>query len=378
MSDEFESLLERRLTRASLLKTGAVGGAAVVASAYWRQASAFAGTASRAALPSIKGQHLVWPGYGGPYDEIIQAKVHPLFEKETGCKATVVPGPDSAKLLTMIKNKNVSWDLWPGGPDLPPSIYGKPNPYWLPIDYKVVTNARQLPSSYRFTNMAATDGYSLGIVWRKDQFPNGGPQTWVDVWDVKKFPGMRALPRRAADIMDIARMASGTPASSKSFYPMNITAMVDKIKEIKPNVAKFWTGGEEPMQLLLSGEVAIAGVWLSRVVDPVKQGAPIDFTWNQNIFRIAGFSIVRGTKYPDAAQQYLNFRLRPQIQAIISNGAAIAYTVPGTTKYIKPKSQLSHLPSAPQNVKVQHLSAGKYWVDNETTVDKQLTAALGI
>src|SRR5581483_10223125 len=109
MSDEFDSLFERRMSRGSLLKAGAAGGAAVVAGSYWKRASAFGAVAGRDAAPNISGQHLVWPGYGGPYDEIIQAKVHPLFEKLTGCKVDAVPGPDSAKLLTLIKNENATW-----------------------------------------------------------------------------------------------------------------------------------------------------------------------------------------------------------------------------------------------------------------------------
>ena len=38
-------------------------------------------------------------------------------------------------------------------------------------------------------------GMSLGtcLVYRTDKFPNVGPESWADFWDVRKFPGTRSL-----------------------------------------------------------------------------------------------------------------------------------------------------------------------------------------
>ena len=56
-------------------------------------------------------------------------------------------------------------------------------------------------------------GYSLGtnIVYRTDKFPNGGPQSWADFWDVKKFPGPRCLFDRSFTCLAFALLADGVP-----------------------------------------------------------------------------------------------------------------------------------------------------------------------
>jgi putative spermidine/putrescine transport system substrate-binding protein len=59
--------------------------------------------------------------------------------------------------------------------------------------------------------------YSLGtnLVYRKDKFPNGGPQSWADFWDVKKFPGPRCLYDRSFTCLAFALLASiGTPVGN--------------------------------------------------------------------------------------------------------------------------------------------------------------------
>lgn len=350
-------------------------GTYAVTAAMLTTAGALAPVQAQSPLPDISGQQIVWPGYGGPYDEAIRNTVDPLFLQETGCKVEIVPGPDAAKLVEMVNNNAVEWDLFPTGPEFPPSIFEDPNPIFEPIDYSIV-HADPIPKDLQFKYMITTDGYSLGIVYRTDKFPNGGPQSWADVWDTEKFPGPRALPRRTADIIEIATMADGVAADDPNFYSIDVDRAIASIERIQPDVVKFWTGGEEPMQLLLSGEVDIAGVWLSRVFGPISEGAPIGMTWNENIFRIAGFSPVKGSQNLDCVMQYLDFRTRPEIQALISNVAAIAYTNPDTAQYITP-DRVSQLPSSPENIELQHLSDGQFWFENESQINDRLTDLLG-
>jgi len=129
-------------------------------------------------LPSIDGQEIVYPGWGGPFDEVVQSKVNSLFEEKTGCKATFVPGPDTAKLEEMVRNNAVEWDLWTAGPDFPPSIFENPNPTFENIDYSIVA-AGAIPADQQFERMVTTDGYSLGLVYRTDKFGDSPPQSWA-------------------------------------------------------------------------------------------------------------------------------------------------------------------------------------------------------
>ena len=81
--------------------------------------------------------------------------------------------------------------------------------------------------------------YSLGtnLVYRKDKFPNGGPQSWADFWDVKKFPGSRCFYDRSFSCLAFALLADGVPADK--LYPMDVDRAFRKMSEIKPHI-KVW------------------------------------------------------------------------------------------------------------------------------------------
>jgi putative spermidine/putrescine transport system substrate-binding protein len=353
------------------MKLGVAGSAAAMAATLGSRSRVFA---QEMDMPDISGMEIVSPGYGGTFDDAVREFVDPLWFEMTGVPVTIVSGPDASKLVAMVENDAVEWDMFPTGPEFPPSIYDDPNPIFEPIDYSIV-QADPIPKDLQFKHMITTDGYALGIVWRADTFDEG-PQSWADFWDTEKFPGPRTLPRRAADIIEIAAMADGIPEGDPNFYPIDVDRAIASIERIQPDVVKFWTGGEEPMQLLLSGEVDLAGVWLSRVFAPMDEGAPIDMTWNQNIFRIGGFSPVRLSKNLPAVMKYLDFRTKPETQALISNAAPIAYSNPDTAQHIDPE-QVRLLPSSPENAAVQHLSNGQFWFDNEAEINERLTDVLG-
>src|SRR5207247_10054959 len=81
--------------------------------------------------------------------------------------------------------------------------------------------------------------YSLGtnLVYRKDKFPNGGPQSWAAFWDVKKFPGSRCFYDRSFSCLAFALLADGVPADK--LYPMDVDRAFRKMSEIKRHT-KGW------------------------------------------------------------------------------------------------------------------------------------------
>ena len=73
--------------------------------------------------------------------------------------------------------------------------------------------ARTSSSTARPTTAAsATIVFGTIYAYNADKFPNGGPQTWADFWDVKKFPGQRALRKAPKTTLEFALMADGVPA----------------------------------------------------------------------------------------------------------------------------------------------------------------------
>ena len=122
--------------------------------------------------------------------------------------------------------------------------------------------------------------YSLGtnLVYRKDKFPNGGPQSWADFWDVKKFPGSRCLFDRSFTCLAFALLADGVPIDK--LYPMDIDRAFRKMDEIKPHIKVWWRDGSQSQQLIRDGEVDMIAMWSARAVDLIDDKVPLEIVWN--------------------------------------------------------------------------------------------------
>ena len=111
------------------------------------------------------------------------------FTAQTGIQIKTVPGVSFAKLKAQVQTRNYEWDVI----NLGDVEYGQAVLEGLleKVD-KTAAKTDQLPP--HMVREFGITSYSLGtnLVYRKDKFPNGGPQSWADFWDVKKFPGPAA------------------------------------------------------------------------------------------------------------------------------------------------------------------------------------------
>src|SRR5262249_4074018 len=91
-----------------------------------------------------------------------------------------------------------------------------------PIDWTVVKKEALPPNAV----VAVAYGIAQNILgtalsYRRDKYPNGGPTSWADFWDVQKFPGPRSLclsdsPRT----LIFALLADGVPRDE--LYPLDL------------------------------------------------------------------------------------------------------------------------------------------------------------
>ena len=82
------------------------------------------------------------------------------------------------------------------------------------------------------------------------QFSGESPNSWADFWDVKKFPGPRAL---GAEVTFARNLPCSPTASPYKLYPIDVERAFRKLAEIKPHVKVWWKHGDQPIQLLSQG-----------------------------------------------------------------------------------------------------------------------------
>jgi putative spermidine/putrescine transport system substrate-binding protein len=234
------------------------------------------------------------------------------FVKKYGIRVIETSPADFGKLRAMVEANNVEWDVTEiGGQD---AIRATKLGLVEKIDDKIVDRSKY-PEKARSPYVFASSVYTTVIGYRTDVFKDGSqPKSWVDWWDVKKFPGARSMRNNPTDNLEFALIADGVPMDK--IYPIDFDRAFKKLDQIKPHVTVWWSTGQQPAQLLLDKEVVLATGWNGRFYDIIKKGAPVGIEWNEGALKQGSFVIPKGAKSPYWANKMLAEMSVPQQQAV--------------------------------------------------------------
>ena len=214
------------------------------------------------------------------------------------------------------------------------------------------------------------DVFSTVYAWNTDTFGEDGPQSWADFWDVEKFPGTRAYRGKVAGALEPALMADGV--APEDVYEVlsseeGIERALDKIRELKPHIAVFWTSGAQHAQLMKDGEVDMTTGWNGRFDNAAKDGAKVAYSFNQALLDYDCFAVPKGAPNRDTAMEFLNIISQPKYQANLPKHITYgptnkaAYDVAEVDEAI-----LKALPSHPDNAALQLPVSLEWYAEWET------------
>jgi len=291
--------------------------------------------------------------YGGVWETAWRKAFFDPFTAQTGIEIKTVPGVSFAKLKAEVTTGNYEYDQT----NLGDSEFAQAVHEGLldKVDKNVVKTNQLPPSVVRDFGIVS---YSLGtnIVYRKDKFPNGGPQNWAEFWDIKKFPGPRCLFDRSFTCLAFALIADGVPIDK--IYPMDLDRAFHKMDEIKPHIKVWWHDGAQSQQLIRDGEVDMIGMWSARAVDLIDDKVPLEIVWNGAELYWANLVVPKGDPNAKAAWQFVDFVAQPQPQANFSMLLPYGPANPGA-RALMSEARLRQTPAWPANEKVmfQHDTA---------------------
>ena len=255
-------------------------------------------------LEKFRGKSIVLVSWGGSFQESQRKALFEPFEKEFGIKVIEDSPSDQAKIISMVKTKNVTWDCVDLGSYYPDNLGRKG--FLEPIDYTIVDKTDLLPK-FAGEYHVGTITYSTIMAYRTDVFPEGNAPTSVaDFWNVKKFPGRRSLYDNPMANLTYAMVALGYPHDQ--IYPLTeekLEKAFKKLDEVKPHVTVWWTAGAQPAQLLTDKEVVMASAWNGRVETVIREGAPIKIVWNGAALQGDSWVIPKGTKNKELAMLFI-------------------------------------------------------------------------
>jgi putative spermidine/putrescine transport system substrate-binding protein len=233
------------------------------------------------------------------------------------------------------------------------------------IDYgKLGGKERFLPGAVHDCGVGAIL-WSTVLAYDADKLKDG-PRTWADFWNVKKWPGKRALRKGPKFTLEFALMADGV-APKEVYKVLRTAAGVDrafkKLDELKPHLL-WWEAGAQAPQLLASGEVVMTSAYNGRISAASKKDRRnFRVVWSQSIYNIDYWVVLKGTPVREPAYKFIAFASDPTTQKNLPLHIAYGVTTKAAAKQIDPKV-LPELPSAPDNLVNAIEIDPAFWVEN--------------
>ena len=311
---------------------------------------------------------------GGVYTKAYGECFYKPFTQKTGIEVIGVQANAEpvAQIKSMVDTKNYTWDM---------AKISQPAILLLTEGGKVYLekhgtesdpNVRTIPAQFMSPYGVGTNVYATVLAYRTEAFKNRkAPASWTDLWNVKEFPGRRAIRKHPFDTLEESLMASGVPTSQ--LYPLNLDSAFQNLDRIKSSVDVWWNSGAQATQLLSSGEVDMIATWVSRPQQAIMEGAPVAISWNQNLWGVDSWAILAGTPNADACREFIKFASDVKRMAQQGDFYPAGVTQPEAFKYMKPEIA-RHSPTYPDNVKTGVQINAKYWLDNQAAVTERFNS----
>lgn len=247
---------------------------------------------------------------GGVFEAALKKNFFDPFTEATGIKVVPVAasyGDMMAKATAMQTSGNVEWDI------ISPQYYELSKLSHLLTDLgdcSAMPNVGEqgvARACGRYGVLYLTGGQVLAF--DPQAFKSRKPETWADFWDVKTFPGSRALPNTGSPWANliISLIADGVPADK--IFPLDLDRAFAKLDAIKPHVAVWWKTGAQSQQVMRQGDAVMSLMWSGTAYATKRAGVSLDWSWNNAVADFGAWAILKGAPHPNAARAFINFYL---------------------------------------------------------------------
>lgn len=224
------------------------------------------------ALPAV-ARDLTWVSFGGTLQDAIRSSfVKPFVDATHVAVAEDTYTGNLSSIAAQVMAKNVTWDVVDLDSDV--ARAGCEQGYFEKLDWSA------LPPKSKFLPAAVNNGpcgigFLTGAIvlgYDATKFPAAHPTSWADFWNVKKFPGKRAMRQDPRFTLEIALMADGV--KPQDVYKVLATSegmdrAFKKLDALKPWIS-WWTVGAQSVQQLASNEVVMSAAYSGRLITANK------------------------------------------------------------------------------------------------------------
>jgi len=152
--------------------------------------------------------------------------------------------------------------------------------------------------------------YSHLVVFAPNRFAGAAPTAMADFFDLKKFPGRRALRRGSAKFnLEMALLADGV-APADVYRTLATTAGLSRALARLDTIrdAIIWTNGAgEGLDLVKSGQAAFATALNGDVFDAQLHGFHPGVIWDRQLYELDVFGVPKGDPKKEMAMDFIRY-----------------------------------------------------------------------
>ncbi|MFK3797129.1 ABC transporter substrate-binding protein [Pseudomonas sp. NPDC088444] len=311
--------------------------------------------------------------FGGQAKDAQAKAFYRPFEKAG--LGTIAPGEyggEMAKIKAMSITGHADWDVVEvESPDL---ARGCEEGLFEKLDWSKIGNQADFIKPAVSECGVGMAVWSMVLAYDHKKFAKA-PADWAAFWDVKTYPGKRALRKSAKFTLEIALLADGVKPY-QLYSVLNTKEGVDrafrKLDELKPNI-QWWEAGAQPMQWLAAGDVVMTSSYNGRVTAAQKEGKDFGIAWKDSLFDLDSWAIVKGSDHKALGEKYIAFASKPENQKAFAEAIPYGPTHVKAPELIDP-AILAGLPTAPQNMEVAAGIDTEFWLDNGEELQQRFNA----
>ncbi len=281
--------------------------------------------ASAAMAQDLSGREMNVVSWGGVWTDASKTYFFEPFEKETGAKVNVIPatGDFDAMVRLQISQGALQIDLLDGGL---PSLLRKDG-LIAPFPDELIASLKEQSREGMVGSDILRYGTTATLIACNPDLVAKCPTTAEEFWDVKDFPGDRAIAGNYTAPLYFAALAAG--GDRENLMPLDIDAAVAKLKEIRPYIKVWPESGAAQQQVLVDREVGIAYIWNGRAYVVKRDVLPnLKLFWHDaTMGNDGGWVVPKGAPNADVAFAFLEWFGR-QHEAQAAWTTALTYPTP--------------------------------------------------
>lgn len=271
------------------------------------------------ALPARAASGMTSTVFGGVWEKNYRAAIVDSFEKKLGAKVSLKLGTASEWLTNAMVNRakpEIDMLLLP----YPDSIKAVRAGIGQKLSVDKIPNIKNVHPMWfdQFRHEAVgLDYVAYGIAYRTDLVKKA-PESWTDLWS-PELKGKVTLPDIGVwGSWEMLVAAARTRGGSEA----NLDPGFKALRDLKPNIRRFFTGSTDAMQMLDTGEVSV--VAMTTNIPPyalIDAGKPVKFVFPKDgsMVGMVSYHVAKNAANADLCMKFIDHALSTESQEAFCN-----------------------------------------------------------